>query len=144
MKPLIVMIAALFSTATMGEDFCILEGELNSPYAALSIETDWAVERWLEVTPIIVRPVIESIELSRQEMCAMARQGPNCNVVGMAWIGRMGPIYTVYGATNSVVIHEVGHALGLRHLSYRRDVMYPVPTAVKLSGNDVRAIRSIY
>ncbi|CAH1857283.1 matrixin family metalloprotease [Convivina intestini] len=47
--------------------------------------------------------------------------------------------------TNSVAIHELGHALGLDHSQSRLSVMYPYDQGLtQLSTGDIEALKSIY
>lgn len=47
--------------------------------------------------------------------------------------------------TNSVAIHELGHALGLDHSQSRLSVMYPYDQGLtQLSAGDINALKTIY
>ncbi len=43
-----------------------------------------------------------------------------------------------------VLLHEIGHALGLAHSGEKDAVMYYEPTAAELSEDDVEGLRSLY
>jgi hypothetical protein len=47
-------------------------------------------------------------------------------------------------ARRAIVLHELGHALGLPHSSNQGDVMYPVATATALSQRDRFSLRLLY
>jgi Matrixin len=47
-------------------------------------------------------------------------------------------------ARRAIVLHELGHALGLPHSSHPQDVMYPVATATTLSDRDRFSLRLLY
>jgi hypothetical protein len=47
-------------------------------------------------------------------------------------------------ARRAIVLHELGHALGLPHSSIRRDVMFPIATATDLSDRDRFSLRLLY
>ena len=42
--------------------------------------------------------------------------------------------FTSGGSIGTLLLHELGHAMGLQHVSYRREVMYPVVSSVSPSG----------
>src|SRR3954452_16204652 len=44
------------------------------------------------------------------------------------------PGFTSGGSTGILLLHELGHAVGLQHVSYQREVMYPVVSSVSPSG----------
>jgi hypothetical protein len=44
----------------------------------------------------------------------------------------------------AIVLHELGHALGLPHSSHPEDVMYPVATATALTDRDRFSLRLLY
>jgi hypothetical protein len=39
---------------------------------------------------------------------------------------RLKPGFTAGGSVGTLLLHELGHAMGLQHVSYQREVMYPV------------------
>jgi hypothetical protein len=47
-------------------------------------------------------------------------------------------------ARRAIVLHEIGHALGLPHSSRPGDVMFPVATATELSDRDRFSLRLLY
>jgi matrixin len=44
------------------------------------------------------------------------------------------PGFTAGGSVGTLLLHELGHAVGLQHVSYRREVMYPVVGSVSPGG----------
>ncbi|HET6815790.1 MAG TPA: matrixin family metalloprotease [Mycobacteriales bacterium] len=38
------------------------------------------------------------------------------------------------GSTGTLLLHELGHAMGLQHVSYQREVMYPIVSALSPGG----------
>ncbi|HXW96163.1 MAG TPA: matrixin family metalloprotease [Gemmatimonadales bacterium] len=44
----------------------------------------------------------------------------------------------------AIVLHELGHALGLPHSSHQEDVMYPVATATELTDRDRFSLHLLY
>src|SRR4051794_7257120 len=42
--------------------------------------------------------------------------------------------FTSGGSVGILLLHELGHAVGLQHVSYQREVMYPVVSSVSPSG----------
>jgi Matrixin len=42
--------------------------------------------------------------------------------------------FTSGGSVGTLLLHELGHAMGLQHVSYRREVMYPVVSSVSPGG----------
>jgi hypothetical protein len=44
----------------------------------------------------------------------------------------------------AIVLHELGHALGLPHSAHPEDVMYPVATAIALTDRDRFSLRLLY
>jgi hypothetical protein len=38
------------------------------------------------------------------------------------------------GSTGTLLLHELGHAMGLQHVSYQREVMFPVVSSLSPSG----------
>jgi hypothetical protein len=47
-------------------------------------------------------------------------------------------------ARRAIVLHELGHALGLPHSSHASDVMYPVATSTLLTDRDRFSLRLLY
>lgn len=47
-------------------------------------------------------------------------------------------------ARRAIVLHELGHALGLPHSSHPEDVMYPIATATGLTDRDRFSLRLLY
>lgn len=47
-------------------------------------------------------------------------------------------------ARRAIVLHELGHALGLPHSAHPEDVMFPVATAVALTDRDRFSLRLLY
>src|SRR3954465_5585828 len=44
------------------------------------------------------------------------------------------PGFTAGGSVGTLLLHELGHTMGLQHVSYRREVMYPVVSSVSPGG----------
>ena len=44
------------------------------------------------------------------------------------------PGFTSGGSVGILLLHELGHAMGLQHVAYQREVMYPVVSSVSPSG----------
>jgi len=47
---------------------------------------------------------------------------------------RLKPGFTSGGSVGTLLLHELGHAMGLQHVSYPREVMYPVVSSLSSGG----------
>src|SRR3954468_7039665 len=54
------------------------------------------------------------------------------------------PGFTSGGSVGTLLLHELGHAMGLQHVSYRREVMYPVVGSVSPAGYTVGDRTGLY
>ena len=48
------------------------------------------------------------------------------------------------GSTGTLLLHELGHAMGLQHVSYQREVMFPVVSAVSPGGYTTGDKKGLY
>jgi hypothetical protein len=54
------------------------------------------------------------------------------------------PGFTYGGSVGTLLLHELGHTMGLQHVSYQREVMYPIVSSLSPGGYTTGDKRGLY
>jgi len=83
------------------------------------------------------RALLDSGEITNSDAVGITRLRPDYRLIVIR--AGLGP-----DQLHQVVLHELGHFIGLDHTPSRRDVMFWRPAATELSKGDRAAVRELY